>query len=64
MICPIKDTTSLEDWNKRNEQAKNSTKILTTPFHDDEPKLYAAYGVIKQVDSYEGSVVGVRKEKR
>jgi len=60
----LKDTASLKDWNKRNKEAKNPTKILTTPFHDDEPKLYAAYGVIKQVDSYEGPVIRVRKEKR
>lgn len=56
------DGPALDAWNERRKNSEKDSKIVTTPFQDDKPGLYSAYGVIKQVDSYEGPVVRIKKE--
>lgn len=56
------DSSALKDWNERNLNPENNPKIVSTTFQDDKPGLYSAYGAIKQVDSYNGPAIRIKKE--
>lgn len=56
------DTKAIEEWNIRNTDSKTKKGITNSPFKDDKPGLYSAYGVIKQVDSYNGPALGLKKK--
>lgn len=55
----IPDKFAIQKWEKR--QNKNFSKIIKSPFLDDKPGLYSAYGVIKQVDEYDGPSIRIYK---
>jgi|GEM_PF-1588168 len=57
----LEDKKAIEEWVKRQTEKNTSKIVITTPFVDDKPGCYLAFGAIKLVDSYRGAAVRIQK---
>jgi hypothetical protein len=57
----LKDAKAIKKWKKRQNLKRNPQNLITTPFLDDKPGCYNAWGSIKLVDSHDRPAIRLRK---